>query len=301
LQAQDFNRLGLVHVAGTKGKGSTCAYVDSILNQYRLSKGFPSKVGLFTSPHLIEVRERIQINLKPISQDSFAKYFFEVWDKLEESALSLGEPVEAKPGYFRYLTLVAFHAFLRENVDAAVFEVGIGGEHDSTNIIDRPVATGITTLGLDHVELLGRTVDKIAWQKAGIFKKDSPAFSVPQVDEAMPVLFDRAKEKNCELTIVPIDDRMQTVKISPDEEFQRKNASLAVSLAEEYLINHGMYAREASSPLPEEFKTGLEVVVWRGRCEIIVQGTQTWYVDGAHTVDSLTVAGQWVSKAVGVQ
>lgn len=131
------------------------------------------------------MRERVRINGEPLSEDKFAKYAQDVWERLENTkpeALALNESEDArdllratrehpdKPTYFRFLTLLAFHAFLQENVDVVVLEVGVGGEYDSTNVIEKPVVCGITALGLDHVSVLGDTIDKIAWHKAGIIK-----------------------------------------------------------------------------------------------------------------------------------
>src|SRR5436189_2410383 len=113
-----------------------------------------NKIGLYTSPHLRFVRERIQINNTPLSEAQFARYFFETWDRLESSAKAIGmSPTDpgAKPVYFRFLTLVALHTYMSEGVDAAIIECGIGGEYDSTNILVKPVTTGITSLGIDHV------------------------------------------------------------------------------------------------------------------------------------------------------
>ena len=173
-----------IHVAGTKGKGSTSAFIASILAQYTSSEPHskPSKIGLYTSPHLRFVRERIQINNEPISEELFAKYFFEVWDRLEAAAKSDDTPQDepTKPVYFRYLTLMALHAYLKEGVDTAVIECGIGGEFDSTNILVKPTVTAVTSLGIDHTAVLGSTLPEIAWHKAGIFKHDSIAFTAPQ-------------------------------------------------------------------------------------------------------------------------
>ncbi|KAJ8070391.1 hypothetical protein OCU04_000767 [Sclerotinia nivalis] len=294
----DLRRLNVVHVAGTKGKGSTCAYVDSILNRYRKSHDFPKKVGLFTSPHLIAVRERIRINSAPISAPLFAKYFFEVWDRLEAAAASSSEPFE-KPVYFRYLNLMSYHVFLQEGVDAAIYEVGVGGEYDSTNIVDRPAVTGISSLGIDHVFTLGETIDKIAWHKAGIQKAGVPSFTVKQKPEAMKVVDERAVEKGVEtLRIVNLDPRLTTVKIKPAADFQRGNASLAICLAETVLKKLNPKFSTSADSLPQEFVDALEQVVWRGRCETKVDGNITWYLDGAHTADSIVVAAKWFGDEV---
>ena len=181
LQSSDFDRLNAIHIAGTKGKGSTSAFVSSILSKFigttsENSGPALSKVGLYTSPHLRFVRERIQINGEPLSEEQFAAYFFETWDRLERAAVDRGEDPTApgaKPVYFRFLTLMAFHTYMSEGVDAAVIECGIGGAYDSTNVIQQPAVTGITSLGIDHVGVLGNTLPEIAWHKAGIIKKGS--------------------------------------------------------------------------------------------------------------------------------
>src|SRR5579862_1993625 len=213
VQASDLNPLNPIHVAGTKGKGSTCAFISSLLPQYLPSanSNLPrspssqrphiSKIGIYTSPHLRSVRERIQINNTPLSEPLFTQYFFEVWDRLEASAADEFRS-DGKPSYFRFLTLTAFHAYLREGVDTAIIEVGIGGEYDSTNIIERPTVVGITSLALDHQIVLGDTIEEIAWHKAGIMKPGSLAFTVPQQDRALSVLKQRAKERNVDLTII---------------------------------------------------------------------------------------------------
>ncbi|KAL7620229.1 Folylpolyglutamate synthetase [Parahypoxylon ruwenzoriense] len=298
----DLDHLNIMHVAGTKGKGSTCAFAASILSQYQKSHGVPRRIGLFTSPHLIAVRERIRINGNPLSEDVFARYFFEVWDKLREAELAealpvidqrLGLPILTRPVYSRYLTLMSYHVFLQEGVDAAVYETGIGGEFDATNIVEHPVASGISTLGVDHVFALGNTVDKIAWHKAGIMKTGSAAFTIDQVPEAAKVLQDRAKEKNVSLKVLQIDPRLKGVNIRPDALFQKKNASLGIALAETALQKIDPNFKPDHSSLSQEFVDGLEQVVWRGRCEVKVEGPIVWHVDGAHTIDSLKMATRW--------
>lgn len=294
--SQDLDRLNIVHVAGTKGKGSTCAFVDSILTHYQKAHpGVPKRIGLFTSPHLIAVRERIRIDSKPITEEQFARYFFEVWDRLERpSDIAADEvPQKSKPIYARYLTLMSYHVYLSEGVDVAIYETGIGGEYDATNVVDRPVASGISTLGIDHVFVLGDTVDKIAWHKAGIMKTGSPAFSVEQVPSAENVLKDRAVEKGVELKILGVDRRLEGVKIRPDAVFQKKNATLAIALAETALKKLDPEFKPGELRLSPEFVEGLEQVVWRGRCEVKEEEQAVWHLDGAHTVDSLKVAGRW--------
>ncbi|KAG7773421.1 hypothetical protein KL930_004536 [Ogataea haglerorum] len=200
---EDLDRLNVIHVTGTKGKGSTCAFATSILLQYRSPVQVPgakiTKIGLYTSPHLKSVRERLMINGKPISEALFTKYFFDVWDRLSASASDPEQFPEmgpgVKPAYFRFLTLLSFHAFSSEKVDTAVYEVGVGGEYDSTNIFVRPTACGISSLGIDHTAVLGDTLEKIAWNKAGIFKQGAACFTVEQPEAALRVIRERAAEK----------------------------------------------------------------------------------------------------------
>ncbi|KAF3764596.1 hypothetical protein M406DRAFT_62268 [Cryphonectria parasitica EP155] len=275
---EDLNRLNVIHVAGTKGKGSVCAFVASILSHHQRTHARPSRIGLLTSPHLIAVRERIRLDGAPISEALFARYFFEV--------------------YARYLTLLAFHVFLREGVDAAVIETGVGGEYDATNVVERPVCTGISTLGIDHVFVLGDMVDKIAWHKAGIMKTGCRAFAVEQVafPSAEEVLRHRAAEKGVELRVVGVDPRLKegNVRVRPDAAFQRRNVSLAIALAETALerVDPDGFTRSEGA-LPVEFKDAIEQVNWRGRCEVKEEGRIRWCIDGAHTTDSLKVAARW--------
>lgn len=184
--------------------------------------------------------------------------------------------------------------FLQEGVDAAIYETGIGGEYDSTNIVDRPVVTGISTLGIDHTFTLGETIDEIAWHKAGIQKAGVPSFTVNQVPAAMDVIRKRAQERNVNsLKVVNVDPRLEGVKIRPDAPFQRSNASLAIALAKTALTKLDPTFKLPSNSLSKEFVDGLEQVVWRGRCEKKPEGNITWYLDGAHTVDSIKVAAKW--------
>lgn len=295
----------MVHVAGTKGKGSVCAFVASILSRHARPRPRRSRIGLLTSPHLIAVRERIRLDGAPISEELFARYFFEVLDLLTAPAAASVHPGDAAPGsapiYARYLTLMAFHVFLREGVDVAVVETGVGGEFDATNVVERPVCAGISTLGIDHVFVLGDTVEKIAWHKAGVMKSGCKAFAVEQVafPSAEAVLRERAVEKGVDLRVVGVDERLKRsgVKVRPDAAFQRRNASLAIALAETALerVDPDGFQRSEEG-LPVEFKEGIEQVVWRGRCEVKDEGKIRWCIDGAHTTDSLKVAARWFKE-----
>lgn len=299
-----------IHVAGTKGKGSTSAFISSILAQYVPSAGAqkkPTKIGLYTSPHLRFVRERIQINNEPISEELFAKYFFEVWDTLEAAAKTESGPtdVPTKPVYFRYLTLMALHAYLKEGVDSAIIECGIGGEFDSTNILAKPTVTAVTSLGIDHTAMLGSTLPEIAWHKAGIFKAGSVAFTAPQKEEAITVLQERAAEKGTQLHITDVHPSLANneIKLGLGAAFQKVNASVAIAAAAAHLraLGHSSVPDPTSTPhieLPPEFIRGLEKVRWAGRCEIRREKNIAWHIDGGHTLESIEVTGQWFAEQI---
>ncbi|RXW24644.1 hypothetical protein EST38_g1235 [Candolleomyces aberdarensis] len=204
------NALNVIHITGTKGKGSTSAFVDSILRHAKPDW----KIGLYTSPHLVAVRERIRINGQPISEELFTKYFFEVWDRLQSNTARALESTSLMPGYFRFITLLAFHAFLECKVDATILEVGVGGTYDSTNVVPKPVVTGVTALGIDHVGVLGKTLEEIAWQKGGIFKEGVPAHTVSQPESPLKVLRNRAQElKASSFNVVEPNPRLASTKL----------------------------------------------------------------------------------------
>lgn len=224
----------------------------------------------------------------------FAKYFFQVWDRLESTPKDDAKKLMApRPIYARYLTLMSWHVFLQEGIDVAIYETGIGGEFDATNVVEKPIASGISTLGIDHVFALGDTVAKIAWHKAGIMKTGSAAFTIEQVPDAEEVLKKRASEKNVDLKVLPVDPRLSSVQIRPDATFQKRNATLAIALAETALEKVGISLPPRRDTLPKEFMDGLEKVVWRGRCEVKKEDKVTWHVDGAHTSDSLKMSSKW--------
>ncbi|KAK6347254.1 Folylpolyglutamate synthetase [Orbilia brochopaga] len=300
-QPSDFDCLNIIHIAGTKGKGSTCAFITSILRQYSTSPriNFPHKIGTYTSPHLKAVRERIQIDGQPLSEPLFAKYFFELYDRLEASkaeALTDG----MKPMYFRFLTMLAFHVYLREGVDTVVLEVGVGGEYDSTNVVLHPTVTGITSLGVDHVFVLGDTIEKIAWHKAGILKSGAAAFTVPQEAAAMAVIEERAREKGVQVETVPVLKGLENVRLGLAGDFQKANASLAVKVVEAHMrrFGHAVDVGNDGESLPDEVRRGLEQAVWKGRCQVIedAEGKVQWCIDGAHTRESIAEAGKWFAS-----
>jgi folylpolyglutamate synthase len=230
-----------------------------------------------------------------------------VWDRLEAAAQAEKAPEDAptKPVYFRYLTLMALHAYLKEGVDSAVIECGIGGEFDSTNIFTKPTVTAVTSLGIDHTAMLGSTLPEIAWHKAGIFKKGSVAFTAPQKEEAMIVLRERAAEKGTDLHVIEVHPSIadNQIKLGLSAEFQKINASVAIAVAAAHLraLGHASVPDPTATThidLPPEFVRGLEQVRWAGRCEVRREKNVAWHIDGGHTLESIEVTGRWFAEQI---
>ncbi|KAH7078495.1 folylpolyglutamate synthase [Paraphoma chrysanthemicola] len=283
----DVDKLNIVHVAGTKGKGSTCAFIEVFLRTFGERTGFPRKTGLYTSPHLIYPEERIRINFQPIGRDLFAKYFFEVWEVLSKD----DGTSRTLPRYLQLMALVSFHAFIKEGVDAAIFETHHGGEYDATNIIEHPVATVVTTLGMDHVKQLGPTLENIAWHKAGIFKEGAHAFSSIQEDSAAEVLRARASEKHTTVQFVENDPSLPLDSPQMKPDVQRMNSSVALAVARHFLEEK---APKDGMPLSSsDISRAVDRFSWPGRFQRIEEGMFTWYLDGAHNDMSISKAAEW--------
>jgi len=189
------DRLPMVHIAGSNGKGSTSAMLSSILKHAGYS------VGTFTSPHLIHVRERVAINTNPILPDDFETEVGTLQAVLKDT------PRDDWPTYFEFMAAMGYHYFARKNVDIAVMEVGLGGRFDATNIVKNPNVTVITGISLEHTRILGDTLDKIAAEKAGILKPGVPVVLGPHLpDEAKQVIEARAKALDAPVYIS--DDQM---------------------------------------------------------------------------------------------
>ncbi len=278
-----------VHIAGTKGKGSTCAMVASMLR----ACGY--KVGVYTSPHLVDIRERIQINGEMISHAEFARLI-----KTIEPMVGRMKPT---PTYFDVLTAAAFKYFADEKVDIAVVETGLGGRLDSTNVI-KPEVTAITSISKDHMAQLGNTLALIAQEKAGIFKKDVPAVTVIQDPDAEAVLARVAAKVGA-----PFDVTGKSIEFSYRFESSRmlgphnrvclttantKFEHLAVPLMGEHqAINCGLALavidklKQRGLPINDsKAMEGLAKTTIPGRMEIINQ-TPKVIVDGAHNAASI--------------
>ncbi|KAF3391271.1 hypothetical protein F1880_007783 [Penicillium rolfsii] len=290
----DVDNLNIIHITGTKGKGSTCAFTRSFLRTHGLRTGFPKRIGLYTSPDLQCIRERIQINNQPITEELFARYFFEVWETLGSPERAATTEGSRQPRYLQLLALLAFHTFIKENVDAAIFETHHGGEYDATNVIRQPVVTGLTSLGMDHVAQLGPTINDIAWHKSGIFKPGAAAFSVIQDAGPSEVLRKRAAERNTNLTFVPLSTTLPVNKKVLSAPVQRLNCSLAIQLAGRFLqLKDPEHQLDA-----DDISKGIDNFSWAGRFEVIERGSSQWFLDGAHNTLSLEQVAEWFSTNV---
>lgn len=298
---ESVNAMSYIHVAGTKGKGSTCAFVDACLRRAG------TRTGLYTSPHLVDIRERYRIDGRPVSKTTFTRNFWWLHAKLRETC----EADLGMPAYFRFLTLLGFRIFTDAAVDAVVLEVGLGGRLDATNVIRSPAVCGVTSLGLDHVEVLGDTVGKIAREKAGIFKPHCPAITSPQVPEAMASLQTRAAEVDgCSLTTARPLREWRTlggdpIRLGLAGKHQELNAALAIELMRAWTRRTAPkpgWGAEAlacldAGTLPETWRMGLEETEWFGRAQVVpddVEDAQlSWYLDGAHTEESMRHVAEW--------
>ncbi|CAN0909573.1 Folylpolyglutamate synthase [Linum grandiflorum] len=291
----------IVHVAGTKGKGSTCTFTESILRNCGV------RTGLFTSPHLIDIRERFRLDGVDISEEKFLAYFWWCFNRLKEVTT---EDVPMPP-LFRFLALLAFKIFAAEQVEVAILEVGLGGKFDATNVVQKPVVCGISSLGYDHMEILGYTLGEIAGEKAGILKHGVPAFTVQQPEEAMCVLKEKASSLHVDLRIVqPLDvNLLNGLKLGLDGEHQYVNAGLATALSFSWLKRTGhleLASQEDAGSLPEAFVKGLTTARFQGRAQIVPDeylhsesdGDLVFYLDGAHSPESMEICAKWFAGAV---
>lgn len=306
---EELDEINVIHITGTKGKGSTAAFCDSLLRTVR-TKG-SEKIGLYTSPHMVAARERIRIDGVPLSEEMFAKYFWEVWERLEQNTERQFSVTPLRPIYFRFMTLLAFHVFISERVAATLLEVGIGGLYDSTNIVSHPVVTGVTPLGLDHTAILGNTIEEIALQKAGIFKEGAPALSTQQGETSLQVLRQYAEKVHAsKFEVVPELPAVCVRALGLPGDHQRANASLAVGLVREFVASEK--GRKLFPGAVDLFQTdgeqvsdavahGLERAFWPGRCQTVpaaVSSGATYFLDGAHTIESIQFCVQWYLKEV---
>ncbi len=276
-----FARLGnpqvgqnFIHVAGTNGKGSTCAMLDSVLR----CAGY--RVGLFTSPHLDHYEERIKINGVEISHEE--------WQRLKKLVDEKAEGLNTVE--FDRITAMAFIAFKEAKCDYVVLEVGLGGRLDATNVIERPLVSVIASIGLEHTEILGDTYEKIAFEKAGIIKHSRPVVVMNQRPEVLDVFRNKALEEGCKLTItdhsqqlihsISLDGQVLSyknhkgIRLSLLGSFQIKNVCLVLDCID-VLSGQGIL-------IPEDaIKEGLANTTWPGRFEVLRKSPFV-VLDGAH-------------------
>lgn len=257
-------QLRFIHVAGTNGKGSTCAMLESICRSAGL------KTGLFTSPHLVSFGERIQVNRRLIAPSVLASLV----EELQPLIAGIKEP--GHPTFFEVVTVLSLLYFARLKCDVVVWETGLGGRLDSTNIVT-PLASVITNIDYDHQKWLGETLGSIAHEKAGIIKQGVPVVTGTENPEALSVIVERASSLNSPLTIVnrsaaqapPLD----TLRLPLVGEHQKLNAALAIAVLKqirEFTINEG------------QIRTGLQTVSWPGRMQSLTHNGRRILLDGAH-------------------
>jgi dihydrofolate synthase/folylpolyglutamate synthase len=251
-------RYRVLHIAGTKGKGSTAAMSSSMLQ----AAGF--RVGLTTSPHLLSARERIAIDGVLISAEAFCV----VEERVHQASLTLDPALEV-PSFFERVIAMALCAFADAGVDVAVVEVGLGGRLDATNIVT-PAATAITRLGIDHKDFLGDTLRAIASEKAGILKRGAPALTISQPAEAMEALQQAGVAAGVDVVVVAIDPSLRPALFGAH---QIENASLARAL-----VRAGGFDVDAAA-----VTAGLASVLWPGRYERVARAV---ILDGAHNAES---------------
>ena len=248
-------QLQIIHVAGTNGKGSVCAMLESM---YRAA-GY--RTGLFTSPHLVSFRERIQINREHIPEAEVVALVESMQQRIREF------PADASPTFFEVITVMALETFARHQCDVVLLETGLGGRLDATNIVT-PLASVITPVDLDHQQYLGETLPEIAAEKAGIIKPGVPVFSARQKLAATEVIQQTAETLRAPYTQT-VAEETPTALLG---RHQRENASLAKLVAE----------RTDLTIRPEAIHTGLAQVHWAARAQCHTVGSKQVVIDAAH-------------------
>ena len=281
-----------IHIAGTNGKGSTAAMVTAFAKAHGL------RVGTFTSPHMDSIRERIQLDGVPLGEEPFwqaASVIKEVESRLLEEWGAFN--------YFEILTAMMFVVFQQEAVDLAIIEVGIGGLLDNTNV-GHPLVSVITTIGLDHQDLLGSTLEEITAQKAGIIKAGQQVVVGPVTRECMDVIREIASEKGATVQAFGEDfslvedsyqDTVLTISLKQlalNGAFQKENATVAIRAFRSWMDATGR------SVQPDFIDSALRVVSWPGRMEVL-QETPLVIIDGAHNLPAIERLVQNMTAHVG--
>jgi dihydrofolate synthase/folylpolyglutamate synthase len=254
-------KLRFIHVAGTNGKGSTCAILESI---YRAA-GY--RVGLFTSPHLVTFAERMQVNRRLIAESEVAMLV----EELRGAPLFSGED-EARPTFFEAVTVMALKYFAEERCEVVIWETGLGGRLDATNIV-RPLASVITNVQFDHQQWLGETLAEIAAEKAGIIKRGIPIVTAATEPDALRVITETARKLEAPLTVVT--GGVEGFELGLAGSHQAMNAAVALQVA---------HILAGQIPVAEtDIRRGLKEAKWDGRLQTVQRANgQTVLLDGAH-------------------
>lgn len=278
-----------VHVAGTNGKGSTCAMIASGLRAADFC------TGLYTSPHLVEPTERIQINGAPVTGGQFASAFATV-HTVAERLLSAGT-IENHPTYFETVTAMAFVLFAETKVELAVLEVGMGGRLDATNVVTPELAV-VTPIDYDHEQWLGNTIEEIAGEKAGILKPGIPAVFARQRPQAEAVLEARAAELGCPQTRTT-DIEIADIHLQPyRSDFRALGLTIHCPLAGAHQVDNALTAVAALRLLEvsgEAVERGIADTRWPGRLELLGR-TPDILVDGAHNSAGARALADYLSR-----
>lgn len=296
------DKINIIHVAGTNGKGSTCSFITSILKE----AGY--KVGLYTSPFLETFTERIRVNGKNISEDDVARIVTLIKEKIEYMV----ENGYSYPTEFEIVTAMAFYYYCEQNVDFVALEVGLGGRYDATNVINKSEVSVITSISLDHVGILGDTIAKIAYEKGGIIKENGVAIVYDQSEEAKDVIKDICKEKNAKYIEVKFDS-MKIKKSDINSQvysckvMNKTYEDLEIKLIGEHQVNNSMlalsvieYLKEAKNLdiNEEDIRRGLLNTKWPGRIEKLMEDP-IFIIDGAHNEDGASSLAKSISENFG--
>ena len=281
----------IIHAAGTNGKGSTCAYLDSILREAGIH------TGLFTSPHLVDICERFRIDGKQISHDEFYDAFMDIYDRLDWDAAAKDSAVFYHPTYFEFLFFMAMQIFKNAGVEWCILETGLGGLLDATNSIKTKEAAVITRIDLDHTEYLGNTKAEIAVQKAGIIAKGKPVVYGDYVPEASEAIIKEAKKYESGKLYPVGKQNIKVLLISPQyidfslSDGYYKDVSLCLDTIAVYQPENAALAVKAIEAAglterisPETLQRGINKCRWAGRMEEVLPDV---FVDGAHNPDGI--------------
>ena len=282
-------KLSVIHVAGTNGKGSAVAMLSSILQ----AAGY--RVGTYTSPHLERYNERFIINGQEISDKKFAEEI----TLMRNICIELKAEGKAVPTLFEIVTGAAFHYFAEQNVDVLILEVGLGGKYDATNIVPKPLLSLIMSISIDHTDFLGDSIEKIATEKAGIIKKNCPVVLYSQSKIVYNIMWTKAQELNApffspEDTKIHISAQNLTGTVFSFENELLTVKDLELPLLGSYQVGNCITVLEACKvlqngglTLPEEaIRTGLKNARWAGRMEICGKDPLV-ILDGAHNADGI--------------